>query len=222
MFLAALRRLAHALAQSHQRIDDDRRAGEADEGELGVEVDQDDEIADQREAFADQIADRFGDRLLNLLHVAGDARHQLPARAAREEAGRLAERVREQLTAHVAHHELAHVRHQERREVRADAFAQRGEDDEQADLHDAVLRQVLDQDIVENRFDQVREQSRCGAVEEHRDERRKQSAPIRSPVPKQSKEMIHAGEDASVALRYPCGWRRRHCQAVSTISLRLV
>ena len=188
MFLAALRGLAHALTEPHQRIDDDRRARQAHQRQLPVEIQQQAQIADERQRLADQIADGLGHRLLDLRDVARHARHQLSARPAREEARRLAEHVAEQRVPHVADHELPHVGHQVGGEERADALHQRGDDDEQRDLTDAALG---NEDLVEDRFDEIREPGRGRAIGHHRQQGGGEPAPVRSPIAKQPEKMIH-------------------------------
>ena len=88
-FLAAPRRPPHALAEPDQRIDDQRRAGEADDRQPRVVVEQQRRVADQRQRLARQIAGRLRHRLLHLADVVVDARQQLAGGAVREEAGRL-------------------------------------------------------------------------------------------------------------------------------------
>ena len=76
--LAAARAAAHALAQADERIDDDRRAGHAHEGEAPVPPEQQRGVAEQRKAFAQQVADRLRHGLLHQVDVVGDPRHQRP------------------------------------------------------------------------------------------------------------------------------------------------
>ena len=68
---------ADALPEADERIDDNRRAGHAHEREPEVHVEHDRRIADEAQALADQVADRFRNRLLHLVDVVGDPRHQL-------------------------------------------------------------------------------------------------------------------------------------------------
>ena len=91
--LAAPRRPPHALAEPDQRIDDQRRAGQADDRQPRVVVEQQRGKADERQRLAREIAGRLRHRLLHLADVVVDARHQLAGRALREEAGRLTEDV---------------------------------------------------------------------------------------------------------------------------------
>ena len=72
---------AHALAEPDQRIDDQRRAGQADERQPRVVVEQQRRVADQRQRLAREVADRLRHRLLHLADVVVDARHQLAGRA---------------------------------------------------------------------------------------------------------------------------------------------
>ena len=82
-----------ALAEPNQRIDNQRRGGHADERQLGVVVEQQRGIADERQRLAREIADGFGYRALHLPDVVVDAREQLPGGAAGEEGRGLIEQV---------------------------------------------------------------------------------------------------------------------------------
>ena len=101
LLLAAPRRPPHALPEPDERIDDERRRRHADERQPPVEVEQEAGEADDRERLAHQIRQRLGDRLLHLVDVVRDARHQLAGRPAREERRRLIEDVPEQPVAQV-------------------------------------------------------------------------------------------------------------------------
>ena len=107
------------LPESHQRIDDQRRAGDRDQREPRIHEEQIRREADDRQPFAQQIADRLRNRLLDLVHVVRDPRHQLPGRPAAEEGRRLIEDVPEQLVAEIAHDPLADVGHQVGRRIGA-------------------------------------------------------------------------------------------------------
>ena len=73
LFLAAAGRSTDALPEPDERIQDERRAGQADEREARVVPEEDADVPDERERFPDQIADRLGHRLLDLADVVGDA-----------------------------------------------------------------------------------------------------------------------------------------------------
>ena len=122
VLLTAAARAADALAEADQRIDDQRRARHRDERQPPIEVEHHHRIADDRQPFAQQVADRFGHRLLDLIDVVGDARHQLTSGPSPEEGCGLIQNVAEQLIAQVADHPLTDVGHQVGREVRAQAL----------------------------------------------------------------------------------------------------
>ena len=123
-------RAPHLLPEPHERIDDDRRAGEADQRQPRIGVEQQDQVADERQPLAHQIADRLRHRLLDLGDVARHARQQLAAGAPREEGSPTGPRMwPKSAFAHVAHDELADVGHQVGRQVGADALEQIDGDD---------------------------------------------------------------------------------------------
>jgi hypothetical protein len=88
----------------------------------------------------------------------------------------------------VAHHELPHVGHPVGRQVRAEPLHQVGDDDRNRHLDDAVL---AEQDLVENRLDEIGDGARAGAVDEHREQGGGQPAPVGPRVAEQPAELVH-------------------------------
>ena len=127
-FLTASRRSTHALAKPDQRVHDERRADDAEDGEPGVVPEQQRRKSDQRERLPGEIAERFRHRLLNLADVVADPRRQLAGGVLRKETCRLSENVAIQRVAQVHHDALSDVGHQVRRPVRSDAFEEREAD----------------------------------------------------------------------------------------------
>ena len=127
--LAAPRRPAHALSEPDQRIHDERRAGQADDGQPRIVVEQQRRIADERERLAREIARGFRHGLLDLADVVVDPRQKTAGRAVGEKARRLVEDVAVERVAQVHDDALADVGHQVGRHVRSDAFQQVHEDD---------------------------------------------------------------------------------------------
>ena len=117
VLLAPSRRAPDALAEADERIDDKRRAGDRHQREPRVQVEQIDGEPHERQPFTQQIADRLGDRLLHLVDVVRNPRHELTARVTAEERRGLIEDVAEQPIAQVADHPLTDVGHHERRRV---------------------------------------------------------------------------------------------------------
>src|SRR5439155_24165496 len=62
--LTASGRPPDALAESNQRIDDEWRAGQADEREARIVIEEQRRVRHERERFAREIADGFRNRLL--------------------------------------------------------------------------------------------------------------------------------------------------------------
>ncbi len=164
-FLTAPRRPPHALAEPDQRIDDERRADDAEDREPGVVAEQQRRKADERERLAREIAERFRHRLLHLADVVVDPRHQLAGRALREEAGRLSEDVAIQRVAQVHHDALSDVGHQVRRPVRSDALEEREADDRPRD--EPEVRPVR-QHVVDHGPDERGDAGRADRVDHHR------------------------------------------------------
>ena len=78
--LAAVRHGAQPLAEPGERIDDERRRGQAHERQAGVDVDEQGRIADHRQRLAGDVADGLRDRPLHLADVVVDPRQQLAGR----------------------------------------------------------------------------------------------------------------------------------------------
>ena len=169
-FLAAAGAAAHALPQPDERIDDDRRAGHADQREAPIPPEQQRGIAEERQAFAQQVAYRLRHGLLDQVDVVGDPRHQRPRGPSAEERRRLVEDVPEQLVAQIAHDPLADVGHQVGREVRADAFRKVGGEHrarperQRARIGQRAARAGRPQPVVDDRLDQVGHRGRGGGV----------------------------------------------------------
>ena len=72
-FLAAVGGAADALPEPGQRVDDERRAGEAHDGEPGVVIEEQRRESDEGQRLAGQVAEGLGDGLLHLPDVVGDA-----------------------------------------------------------------------------------------------------------------------------------------------------
>ena len=86
LLLAAPRRPPHALAEPHERIDDERRGHEHDEREPPVEIEQQRGVARRPPATrATRSASVSDTACLHLVDVVRDARDQLTRRAPREE-----------------------------------------------------------------------------------------------------------------------------------------
>src|SRR5262249_19115810 len=91
--LAASRGTANALAETQQRINDQRCSCHTNRRQPRIEVKEESELTQHCEGLAGEIANRLRDRLLHLAHIVVDARHELPRRALSEEAGRLSKDV---------------------------------------------------------------------------------------------------------------------------------
>ena len=187
--LAAPARPPHALAQPHERVDDDRGARDADDGQPCIPIEQQHGVSDEGQALAQQIAHRFGDRLLYLRDVVGNARHQLAGRALAEKVGRLVEGVAEQLIPEVADDPLTDVRHQERREVRAETLGEVGKQDGRGpERQVAVARKGL----VDDGLDEICDCGGGSPVEQHGGEGRNKPSPVTPGVPEQAREYAHS------------------------------
>ena len=129
----AAARPADPLPEPDQRIHDDRRAGDDDQRELRSRSQNISAANPMTASPSRRRSPTVSETACWIwLHVVGDARHQLTARAAAEEAGRLIEDVAEQLVAEVADDALADVRHQVGREVRAEALEEIDHEDRDA------------------------------------------------------------------------------------------
>ena len=181
--LAPPRRPAHALAEPDERVDDQRSAGQADDRQPAVVVQEECRIADERERLAREIAGRFRHGLLHLADVVVDPGQQAARRAVREKARRLIEDVPVERVAHVHHNALPDVGHQIRRHVRADALQQVDADDGPRRPGDVLL---LRQQAVENRPNEVRETGGPDRVDDHPNDRPREPAAVRRRVAKQT------------------------------------
>jgi hypothetical protein len=188
-FLAAARRPAHALPEPHQRIDHERRAGQAHHREPGVGIEQQKREADDRERLAHQIAHRLRDGKLNLRDIVGQPRHQPSGRLARKERRRLPQNVSEEHVAQVLDDALSNVGHQVRRQVRADTLEEVQHEDRRRDESERLAR---GQDFVEDRLDEICDAGRRDAVHDHRHDRAGQPAPIGPGVLEQAQESGHS------------------------------
>jgi hypothetical protein len=164
--LAPSGRPPHALSQPDQRIHDERRAGDADDRQTGIEVEEQGRQPDERERLAHEIGDRFGHHLLHLPDVVVDARHQLAGGPLREKAGRLTENVTVQRVAQVHHHPLPDVGRQVRRDIRAHALEQVDADDRPGHLRQVFLER---QGLVDDRPDDHGQSGRAGRIQQHGD-----------------------------------------------------
>src|SRR4029450_12090236 len=68
-FLTSVRRTATPLAEPYERINDQRRAGQADDGQPGIVVEHQPHEPDEGKGFSSKVADRFRHDLLHLPHV---------------------------------------------------------------------------------------------------------------------------------------------------------
>ena len=213
LFLDAATRAPDSLAEPHQRVDHDRRAGDDDEREPGVVVEHQGRKPHDGEPFAQEVPDGLRHRQLDLLDVVGDPRQQLTARPPAEEARRLIQDVPEQLVAQVPDHSLPHVGHQIGREVRPEALEEVDHQDRDApgaqiDAH-AGERQVeaVAEDAVEERLDEGDEPGRRRGVEQHGHDSRGEAPPIGTRVGEQPRKRAHSvrsGRDIR-----PSPWRTR-------------
>ena len=188
-FLAAACRLAQPPAQLRQRIDDDRRAGDADQSKPRIVVEQQHPVADQCQRLLEQIADGLGDYMLHLPDVVGDPREQLSGRSAREEAGRLAQHVGVQSVAQVADHALPDICHQVVGEVPAQPLQQVCADNSDGHLPDALLAR---QHTVQDGLDLGGQKRRGDGIDKHRRNRPDEPQAIRGRVAEQAQKGVHS------------------------------
>jgi hypothetical protein len=187
--LTPARRPSNALSEADERIEHQGRAGETDDRQARVVPEQQKGVTHQRERLANQIADRLGDRLLDLPDVVGHARHQLAARAAGEEPGGLAQDVLEEPAPDVEDDPLPHVGHEVHGRIRAEALEQVGAEDERRHEAEMLARR---QHFVEDRLDLQRQQPRRAGIEEHRRQRGGKPAAVRPGEAKQAEEGAHS------------------------------
>ena len=79
---------AHALPEADERIDQDGRAGQRHERQAGVVVEEQADVADEREAFPDEVADGLRHHLLHLVDVVVDPRELIIQRVDGARGGR--------------------------------------------------------------------------------------------------------------------------------------
>jgi hypothetical protein len=163
--LASPRGAAHALSQSDERVDDERRTGQAHQREPRVVIEQQRREANECKRFAGEISERFRDRLLNLRHVIGDARHQSSARLRGKKGRRLTEDVCEEQVSEIANYALSDVGHPVAGQVRTCAFNQIQRKDRGDDLPEFLMP---GEDTIENRLNQRGDPRGRGAVHDHR------------------------------------------------------
>jgi hypothetical protein len=145
---------ADPLTHPHQRVDDERRGGHAHQRQLGIVVEQQAGIADERQRLAREVTDGFRDSPLHLPDVVVDARQQLPGGARGEEGRRLIQQVTEQIAPDLPDDTLADVVHQVAGKVGAQSLEKVGDEKRRDDESQPVLRR---QHIVHDRLDQPRE-----------------------------------------------------------------
>ncbi len=189
LFLAAPGGSPDPLAQTHQRMNGQRRDEHRHHRQLPVHEEQHDRERDQRQPLAKQISQRLRDRLLDLVDVVGDPRHQRAGAAAREEPGRLVEDVPEQPVADVAYHPLPDVGHQERREVSAQTLEKIATDHEPGERRE---RDCPLQDGIDQRLDLVGDRGVGCGVDHHSGKRRDEPPAVRAGVGEQAMEWIHS------------------------------
>ena len=170
-FLAPARDGADALAEPHQRVDDQRRRRHAQQRQLRVVVEQQGHRTDEHQGFAREIADRFRHGALHEADVVVDARQQLPDRAARKERRRLIEHVPEELIAHDHHDAMAESLHQVTGEVGAEPLDQ--VDGQDRNRNDAEIA-LGDQHVIDDRLDEIRQRRIGGPVDDHGQRRHRQ------------------------------------------------
>jgi hypothetical protein len=212
-FLAPPRRAADPLSQTNERVDDEGGARQADHRKAGVDEHEQRGVGDKSERFSRQVARGLGDDLLDLRHVVADAGHELAGRPLREEPGRLTQNVSIQRVSEIHDDALSDVGHQVRGDVRADAFQRVGRDDEPGDQLDALL---IDEDVIDDVLDEIREARRAGGVDDHAQDRPREAAAVRPGVLKEAVERCRVPHKRAVS-RYPSGCDRCHSHAVRTI-----
>ena len=215
-FLTPPRRPPHALTETDQRIHDERGAGQADDGQPRVVIQQQRGVSGQRERLPREVARGFRNDLLDLADVVVDPRQQPAGGAMREESGRLAEDVTKQRAAQIGDDPLADVGHQVRRHVRTDALQQEQADDHPRREHHVLL---LGQHLVDDQLDESGQAGRSDGVDEH-------------PAAAARRRPRRGGRDRAASTRradgaagcylspYPCGCVRCHSHAVRTIVSR--
>ena len=188
-FLTPPRGPPHALAQPDQRVDDQRRARQADDRQPRIEIEHPRREAEKRQRLPREIADRLRHHLLHLADVVVDARHQLAGRPLGEEARRLSQDVLVERVAQVHHDTLPDVREQVRRRVRADALEQVHADDSPRHEGEVFLGR---QHAADDRLDEHGEAGRAGRIEQHAHEGERQAPAIRSCVAEETLERAHS------------------------------
>jgi hypothetical protein len=189
LFLTPARRSPHALPQPDERVNHNRRARDAQERQPPVVVEQQRRIADERQALANQVPDRFRDRMLNLVDVVRDARHQLTAGAAAEESGGLVEDVPEQLVADVAHDLLTDVGHEVGRTVRGESFEEVRDENERRPEAEILSRR---EHAIDDRRNLQGDAGGGRGIDDHRDEGRNEPPAIRAGIREQARERVHS------------------------------
>ncbi len=186
-------RRAQALAEAEKGAERERHAEEGEDGELPVRVEEHDEVADDREAFLEQVAGQLRDRGLDLLDVGGDVAHQRAGRAAAEEGERLVEDVLVEGVAQVGDGVLPGVGDERRREVRADALRDVEQEDGQRQDADVLTQ---GQGLVEYRLDLVDDERPGGRVAGGGQPGQEQPPPVRPGEHEQPTEELELGAEA--------------------------
>ncbi len=215
-FLAPPRRAANALSEPDERVDDEWCSGQTDDGQSGVQIEEQRRIPDERQRLSRQIADGFRDDLLDLVDVVCDPRHQLAGRVPGEEAGRLTQDVLVERIAHVHDDPLPDIGHQIRRDVRPDTLQEVQRDDRPRDEAQALL---VPEHVVEDGLDYPGQAGGPRRVDQHTGDRPGKADGGTAPS---SETDVVADGGRSRMRRRPIAGRMRlsHCHAVRTIVSR--
>ena len=158
---------AHLLAEAPERVERERQPDEAHRGQRRVEVEGRGHQRDDAEAPAHDGHRGLDEGVAHEERVGGDARHQIAARAAREEGFRERQQVAVHVVAQVAHDAQAD-RCREVAVQEAEGRAQQCQPDDQADEHPEHPPVVVVEDVVEDALQQQRDGAVESAEEHHR------------------------------------------------------
>ena len=153
------------IVSRHERVDREGCYHETENGELPIVVEHERAVAEEREGLHEQVAHSTRDRLLDLLDVVRDVADERSRRLALEETHRLPDDVLVEDVPEVHDRPLPHPAHEIGREVRKYPLGDIDHDDEHGDLRQVL---VLDQDVVENRLDEIGEPTRGRTEAQHR------------------------------------------------------